>query len=120
MGTIKDKIKELEKAGKKESLASVSWEPKHGQSLEGELVHRSLIKSNASAVTFDKVTLRTDEGIFDTIIAADILPLAQPRVQNGDILVIKAQERKDEKTSKVYMDKIVTVYHVEHTDPTPF
>lgn len=120
MGTIKDRLKELEKAGKKESLTSVAWEPKNGDVIAGELVYRELIKSNKSSATFDKVTLRTDAGIFDTILSANVLPLAQPRVQNGDILVIKAIERKDPESSKVFMDKGVEIYHVEHADPTPF
>lgn len=120
MANYKDMVKALTKEGKGEKLTPKNWEPKNGDSLVGELLHVSTIHSSTSEATFDKVTIKSDEGLFSTILSNDILPLSTPKVRRGDLIVITATERVDDKSDRVFMDKAVEIFHTAPKDSIPF
>jgi len=121
MGIIADKLKALGKDVTPDQLSAIQWTPKEGEQLIGELVHREVITRKEDGRMYDKVTLRTDEGMVDTIIKSGILALSNPPIARGDIFVITYNGLKSLGDGKRSMhDTTVAVYHTGDTDGAPF
>jgi len=118
MDSYKDRVKALDKEKKAVQLTAIQWEPKAGEQLVGELIMREVIEKKANGQHYDKVTLRTDTGVYDTIIKAGILALADPPVKKGDLFVITYNGLKQLDKDRSMHDTTVTVYPMD--DGAPF
>jgi hypothetical protein len=121
MDTIAKRLDEARKAKLGEQLTAKSWDPKEGDILAGELVHREVITRKEDQKHYDKVVLRADEGLYETIIKAGVLALAKPPVIPGDIFVIRYNGLVPIGDGKRSMhDSTVEVYHTGTPDGAPF
>jgi len=118
MASYKDRVKLAQKEKVSDKLTATQWEPNAGDELVGELVHREVIQKKDNQKVYDKLTLRTDNGLYDTIIRSGILAMAQPPVKIGDLFVIHYNGMKDLGGGKEMHDTTVEVIHVE--DGAPF
>lgn len=121
MGAVQDKLKELGKETQPDKLTAVQWEPVEKDKLIGFLVHREVITRKEDGRVYDKVTLKTDNGLFDTIIKSGILALSDPPVKRGDIFIITYNGMKDLDGGKKRMhDTTVEIYHCGEDEGLPF
>ena len=121
MESIKDRVAKATKEKLGELLTATKWEPEAGGVLMGELVHREFITRKEDQKTYDKVTLRCDEGLYDTIIKTGILALSQPPVVKGDILVVTYKGLVPiGKAGRTMHDSSVTIYHTGEQETAPF
>lgn len=86
--TYMEQVKKLRESGKGQRLTATPWDPKPGEVLMGEVVRVNVIHSEKRQKDYDKLTLKTDTGVFETIIRKGILELADPAVVKGDIAIL--------------------------------
>lgn len=121
MAKYKDLADKARKEGVGEQLTTRSWGPKQGDILYGELISREVITRKEDQKHYDKVILRTDDGLVDTIIKAGILSMATPPVIKGDVFVITYNGLIEIGDGKRSMhDTTVEVFHVGIPDGIPF
>jgi hypothetical protein len=120
MDTIASRVAAAKKEGKGGALTATTWIPEPGDVLMGELVLREVIKKKDSDKIYDKVTLRTDDGLYDTIIRQGILGMADPPVAKGDLFIITYKGMKDLGGGREMHDSIVEVYQGETREELPF
>lgn len=120
MGKIYDAINEALKAKKGQTLTPVQWDPKPGEEIAGIMVHREVITKADTQKTYDKVTVRTDDGVFDTIIKSGILPLADPPVKKGDFIIITYNGMKKLGNGREMHDVTVQIIANEDPEGLPF
>ena len=120
MDDYKSRVAAAKKEGRGDQLTATTWEPKPGMVLIGELAHREVITKKDNQKVYDKVTIRTDDGLFDTIIRSGILAMASPPVKVGDLFVITYNGMKDLGGGKEMHDTTVEVFHMDPKDDLPF
>lgn len=112
---IKEQIEAKRKAGKGQQLTSTSWDPKEGDILYGELLHREIITRKEDGRQYNKVILKTDAGMIDTIVKYGVLEMAQPPVLRGDFIVLTYNGLIDLKDGKRQMHDVkVEVFEGDH------
>lgn len=121
MDTIKDRIIAARKEKKGEKLSASKWEPKEGVPLMGEYIHREVIKAKNSDRTFEIVTLRNEEGLWNTLIQSGTFQLGSKPPIRGDLLEINFHSEPNPTDGKEpFMRAEVTVYHVGTGEQIPF
>ena len=120
MGKIHDAVNEAIKAKKGQTLTPQTWDPKAGEELVGVLVHREVIQKKDTTKMYDKVTVRTDDGVFDTILRSGILALASPPAKMGDFIIITYNGMKKLDNNREMHDSTVIIVSNEDTEGLPF
>lgn len=121
MVDFKKKLEELRKGGKNELLTAKSWDPKEGESLLGVLVHREVLTRKEDGKVYDKVVLRNEDGLFETIIKSGVLAMADPPIIKGDTFFITYNGLIPISDGKRTMhDSTVEVFHTGEPETAPF
>ncbi len=109
---MRDRLNAAKKAKLGEDLSSAKWEPKVGIPLMGEFITRQRVHAKDNSSTFDIVTVRTDDGLWNVILSNGALDLGSKAIVKGDLLEVNFEEEPANKEGgKPFLRAKATVYY---------